>query len=217
MPRTPKSRPTRVTAPTSFVNENSDAEDDDSFGFAGASRNRRQDDDDIENSDDDAKTMAKFLQEYKKQQAKKSSTRSAAFDGQKKALFTSGRKTAEEISRDGVTYLEELKAQVMNTKQQEISHEKYTDGLDQLGEESNEALAKWLEICPTAKEDLFVRRLQTLDAAGKMLEANPSSREQALDRCRRNAHTQVRKSGEKEKLATDASRLIKHYKDLLRG
>ncbi len=50
-----ETRPTRVTAPTSFVNENSD-NDDDSFGFTAASRSRRQDDDDIENSDDDAKT-----------------------------------------------------------------------------------------------------------------------------------------------------------------
>ncbi|KAK0483996.1 hypothetical protein IW261DRAFT_1606057 [Armillaria novae-zelandiae] len=216
MPRTPKTRPARVTAPTSFVNENSD-DDDDSFGFTGASRSRRHDDDDIENSDDDAKTMAKFLQEYKKQQAKKTSARSAAFDGQKKALFASARKTVEETSRDGVAYLEELKVQTMIAKQQEISYEKYTNGLDSLGDDSNEAFAKWLEMCPTAKEDLFVRRLQALDAAGKMLKSNPSKREQALERCRRNAHAQVRKSEEKEKLATDASRLIKHYKDLLRG
>ncbi|KAK0239794.1 hypothetical protein EDD85DRAFT_949623 [Armillaria nabsnona] len=161
--------------------------------------------------------MAKFLQEYKKQQAKKSSARSVAFDGQKKALFASGRKTAEEISSDGVVYLEELKAQAMVTKQQEISYEKYTNGLDQLGEDSNEALAKLVEIYPTANQDLFVRRLESLETAGEMLKSNPSKREKAIELCRRNAHVQVIKSQEKEKLATDASRLIKHYKDLLRG
>ncbi|KAK0463794.1 uncharacterized protein EV420DRAFT_1729367 [Desarmillaria tabescens] len=215
MPRTPKARPTRLTAPTSFVNENSD--DDDSFGFTGASRSRRQDDDDIENSDDDAKSMAKFLQAYKKQQAKKNSARSVAFDGQKKALYALARKTAEETSRDGVAYLEELKAQVTVMKQQEISYEKYTKGLDQFGEDSNEALVKLLEICPPVKDDLFVRRRQALEAAGEMLKSNPSRKEQALQQFLRNAHGQVKKSRQNEELATDASKLIKHYKDLLRG
>ncbi|KAG7448128.1 uncharacterized protein BT62DRAFT_992994 [Guyanagaster necrorhizus] len=214
MPRTPKARQTRLTAPTSFVNENSD---DDSFGFTEASRSRRQEDDNIENSDDDAKTMAKFLQEYKKQRAKKNSARSVAFDGQKKALYASARKTAEEISRDGIAYLEEMKAQVMNMKQQEISYEKYTNGLSQLGEDSNEALIKLLAIYPLVKEDLFVRRRQALEIAGKMLKSNPSKKEQALQQFLRNAHGQVEKSRQNEKLATDASKLIKHYKDLLRG
>ncbi|KAK0211057.1 hypothetical protein DFS33DRAFT_1379020 [Desarmillaria ectypa] len=161
--------------------------------------------------------MAKFLQEYKRQQAKKNSARSVAFDGQKKVLYASARKTAEEISGDGVAYLEEMKAQVMVTKQQEISYEKYTNGLDQLGEDSNEALVKLLEICPTVKEDLFVRRRQALEAAGEMLKSNPSRKEQALRQFLRNAHGQVNKSRQNEKLATDASKLIKHYKDLLRG
>ncbi|KAF9019394.1 hypothetical protein BDZ89DRAFT_1139364 [Hymenopellis radicata] len=226
MVRSPKNaRPSRVSAPISFANENSDDDDESNFDLFNqkpktARKQPPPPEPEVTQMDDsDSDGVQKFFQEYKKQQAKKLSARSAALENHKKALYVSGRKLAEELSKNGIATLEGLKSNIFALRQRELSYEDVSKDLDDMEARaaSYECVQAVLQIYPPLIEDLFQRRAESIEAASAMIQGNQARRKQALEQFLRNAHAQVEQSRNNERLATDATNLIRHYKSLLLG
>ncbi|KAF8823792.1 uncharacterized protein C8R40DRAFT_1099079 [Lentinula edodes] len=221
MVKTPKSntaqtssakRPTRTSAPVSFANE-SNSEDTRWEGPDTVTRERE----DVEYESDDGLELGKFMQELQKRQAKKTTLLSTAFDNQKKATYDSARKQAKETSQEGLGYLEDLRVMLLELKKDEIPFKKYSHEVDPLWKNRETSLASLYDLYPSVVDDLFVRRAQVIDDASGMIRINPSKREKALRSFLENARREVDRSRQKEIEATDASKLIKHYKALLFG
>ncbi|EDR14386.1 uncharacterized protein LACBIDRAFT_306173 [Laccaria bicolor S238N-H82] len=65
-------------------------------------------------------------------------------------------------------------------------------------------------------EKLGPRRSDEINSASRMLKNHPAQRASALREFSRKARIQVEQARQSEKTATDASVLIKRYKELLR-
>ncbi|KAJ6531302.1 hypothetical protein B0H19DRAFT_1242403 [Mycena capillaripes] len=216
MARTPKyatkrqsTRPTRTSAPMSFKN------DDD---FDPVQDDEAVDDEEMDidgGSEDSVEMLNRFLTEYKKREAKKVSARSAAFQTQKKALYAAARKAAKDLARDGTACLEEGKAKILALKAEEVPADKYSQNVVPLWHGVEDSVRALLSIYPTGIEDLFPRRSNAINAASEMLRLNRSTRSDALAECEETANNQLYQSKLDEMNAADASRLIKHYKNLL--
>ncbi|KAJ6490491.1 hypothetical protein DFH09DRAFT_374091 [Mycena vulgaris] len=211
MARTPKTTKRQSTRPTrAFAPKNDDdfdaIQDDDAV---------EDEDVDMGGSEDSAEMLNKFLTEYRKREAKKVSARSAAFQTQKKALYVAARKAAKDLARDGTACLEEGKAKLLALKREEVSADKYSKDVVPLWHSVEDSVQALLSLYPTGVEDLFPRRSHAINAASEMLRANPSTRSDALAECVENADSQLYQSKLDEMNAADASRLIKHYKNLL--
>ncbi|KAJ7137714.1 hypothetical protein C8R44DRAFT_335488 [Mycena epipterygia] len=215
MARTPKhttkrqsTRPTRTSAPVSFRNE-------DDFDTIQDDEAAEDEDIDAGGSEDSADMLNRFLTEYKKREAKKVSARSAAFQTQKKALYVAARKAAKDLARDGTACLEEGKAKLMAMKREEVSADKYSKDVVPLWHGVEDSAQALLSIYPTGLEDLFPRRSNAINAASQMVRSNPNTRSEALAECVETADSQLYQSKLDQTNAADASRLIKHYKNLL--
>ncbi|KAJ3970042.1 hypothetical protein EV361DRAFT_950927 [Lentinula raphanica] len=176
-----------------------------------------EDDEDAQKDSDNDLDLDKFMKEMQKRQAKKTTILSGAFENEKKALYSSARKQAKEMSQEGLVYLDNLKASVLDLKKEEIPFMKYLNEIEPLWKDREASLASLYELYPSAIDDLFVRRSQVIDDASGMLavRTNPSKREKALRSFLENARRELDRSRQNEIDATDASKLIKHYKALL--
>ncbi|KAJ7685528.1 hypothetical protein DFH06DRAFT_1313821 [Mycena polygramma] len=168
-------------------------------------------------SEDSAEMLNRFLAEYKKREAKKVSARSAAFQTQKKALYAAARKAAKDLARDGTACLEEGKAKIKALREEEVRADKYSKDVVPLWHGVEDSVRALLAMYPAGVEDLFPRRSSAINAANQMLRMNPSARSDALDDCEEAANAQLHQSKLDEMNAVNASRLIKHYKNLLRS
>ncbi|KAJ6618824.1 hypothetical protein B0H10DRAFT_1215816 [Mycena sp. CBHHK59/15] len=200
-------RPTRTSAPVSFKN-------DDEFD-AIEKDDTENDDLDMDGGDDSADMLNQILAEYKKRESKRVSARSAAFQTQKKALYAAARKAAKDLARDGTACLEEGKAKLTELKREEVSADKYSKDVVPLWHSLEDSVQALLSIYPTGIEDLFPRRSHAINAASEMLRSNPTTRADVLAECVQSADSQLYQSKLDETNAADASRLIKHYKNLL--
>ncbi|KAF8205799.1 hypothetical protein K438DRAFT_1964215 [Mycena galopus ATCC 62051] len=235
MARTPKNptgrqstRPTRASAAVSFKNE-----DD----FDPVRDDEALEDEDVDmdgGSEDSAEMLNRFLSEYKKREAKKITARAAAFQTQKKALYASARQAAKDLARDGMACLEEGKAKILALKSEEVRASKFSEDVVPLWHGVDDSVKALLAAYPTGVEDLFPRRSNAINNASEMLRTNQRIRKDALDECVETANSQLDQSKEDERVrfsksypvhwtnprpqnAVDASRLIKHYKNLLHG
>ncbi|KAF5373838.1 hypothetical protein D9758_000827 [Tetrapyrgos nigripes] len=189
--------------PVTFADENTDSEE---------MRNEEKAD---EQSEDEDMNVNKLLQEIQKRQAKKTSLVSAAFENQKKALYANARQKAKDMSQDGTVYLEKLKHSILSMRESEVSYDRHLQEFRGLWDAQDAAATKLFGLYPPIIDDLFVRRAETIDEASKMLKLNPAKRQKALNQFLCNAHDQVEQSHQNKMVATDASKLIKHYKALL--
>ncbi|KAJ7481225.1 hypothetical protein B0H11DRAFT_1237535 [Mycena galericulata] len=166
-------------------------------------------------SEDSADMINKFLAEYRKREAKKVSARIAAFQTHKKALYAAARKAAKDLARDGTACLEEGKAKLLALRREEVSAEKYSKDVVPLWHNVEDSTKALLSMYPAGIEDLFPRRSNAINSASEMLRSNPSTRADALGQCVEAADAQLYQSKKDQTDAADASRLIKHYKNLL--
>ncbi|KAK7038058.1 hypothetical protein R3P38DRAFT_2904177 [Favolaschia claudopus] len=218
MARTPKRstkrQSARSTRPSGSVSFNLKNDDD----FDPVQDEDMPEDEDIameDGSEDSAEMLNRFLTEYKKRESKKITARATAFQNQKKALYSSARQGAKELARDGIACLEEGRAKILALKEQEIKADKFSTEIVPLWHGLEDSVRILLAKYPAGIEDLFPRRSNTINAASEMLRANPGNRADALAECVEAADAQLHQSKQDEINAADASRLIKHYKNLL--
>ncbi|THU88593.1 hypothetical protein K435DRAFT_307500 [Dendrothele bispora CBS 962.96] len=200
----PSSRPTRLTAPVSFANKNVDSDIE-------IVEIKKEDDP----SDDEDIDLSKLLQEIQKRQSKKTSLVSAAYENQKKALYSNARQKAKDMSRDGTVYLENIKPSVLAMRENETSYERELEQFRAFWDAQDAAAASLFGLYPPIIDEVFTKRSEMIDDASRMIKLNPGKRQKALNRFLQNAHDQVEQSRQNKMVATDASELIKHYKALL--
>ncbi|KAF9469304.1 hypothetical protein BDZ94DRAFT_1244160 [Collybia nuda] len=151
-------------------------------------------------------------QEY---ESKKVSTRETAFQMQKNIIYAAARKDSKEIAQASVTYIENARDKIRELKLQEQPYDKHLKDFERVYAPLEISVKSLSTVYPTILEDLAVRRSNQVNAASAMVKANPARRQTALKSFSKNARIRVEDVREKEKAATDASRLIKHYKNLL--
>ncbi|KAI0934769.1 hypothetical protein AcW1_006190 [Taiwanofungus camphoratus] len=159
--------------------------------------------------------MLSILQEFQKRKATKTSTRSAAFQSKKNILFAEARRNVDAVVRDGVTFIEQCKAKVIELKAQEVSEDRHFKDLALLWKNHDESVRSLLGLYPSLTEDLSHRRADQINEASVMLEAHAAERQNSRRKLVRNAKAKMDDNLENQKIATDAHALIKHYKALL--
>ncbi|KAI0723894.1 hypothetical protein C8T65DRAFT_91397 [Cerioporus squamosus] len=152
---------------------------------------------------------------FTERKASKSSARSAAFQNEKAALFAAARKRAEGAVRTGTTSIEKARTTVAELKAQEASPEAILSKLRALRESHDETVEGLLGHLTGVIEDLSHRRAAQTNESSATLESHPLAREKSRKRLCTFARSQMAQNIENQKLAADASALMKHYKSLL--
>ncbi|KAI0707778.1 hypothetical protein C8Q76DRAFT_681482 [Earliella scabrosa] len=172
---------------------------------------------DDDGEDDNMVEMLTILQELQKRKATKSSARSAAFQREKAALFSAARKRTEDAVRDGIASLDTARATVADLKSKEESQDVTLKRLQALWDGHNECVQGILGQLTGVIEDLSHRRATQIDESSAMLEAQASAREASRRKLFSLANARISESMENQKIATDATALIKHYQALLKS
>ncbi|TFK94782.1 hypothetical protein K466DRAFT_508833 [Polyporus arcularius HHB13444] len=170
---------------------------------------------DDDGEDDNLAEMFTVLQELQKRKASKSSARSAAFQNEKAALFAAARKRAQGAIRTGTTSIEKARTTVAELKTQETSPEATLSKLRALWESHDETVQGLLGHLTSVVEDVSHRRAAQTNESSSILESQPLAREKSRKKLCAFAHSQMSQNIENQKLAADASALIKRYKALL--
>ncbi|KAL1746283.1 hypothetical protein HDZ31DRAFT_62309 [Schizophyllum fasciatum] len=199
------SRPPRKSAPVHFAEHSEDEMKIDSGS-------EKSDDDD----DNDADDLRNIFEALQKRQKKKASARTIAFQNQKKALYNAGRKNVQDLFREATQLAENIRAQVADLEEQEISYEQQKDHFASLLKAMDQETEAVLGFSTTI-EDLNARRVTIIDTCSSLVEGRPAQREKALQTFLIKARDQVERSRAEQKSATDAKALIKQYKTILRA
>jgi len=169
-------------------------------------------------SEDDNENSAeafKIIHEHKKRQAKKVNLRSVTFLANKNAIYIQGRSISKDIVKNGIAHLETARAAITALKNEEIFSDKYIKDYMPLRVAQGESFDRLITLYPALLEELGPQRSKQIDAASNMLHCNGPRRQEALKQFSKNARAHVEQARQTEKNATDATALIKHYKDLL--
>ncbi|KAI0811215.1 hypothetical protein BC629DRAFT_1589949 [Irpex lacteus] len=170
--------------------------------------------DEEENDDTSMLEMISMLQNFQKRKTTKSSSKQSAFTIKKNAIYDEARKNARNAVREGVAYIEQYKTVIETLKSQEVSQDKHLKELS-LFAEQEDAVRALLDNFPPLFEELSHKRVEIINDTSAMLEAHSTERQQSRRRLIRNAKTRIEEDYEHQRIVTDASALIKHYKALL--
>ncbi|KAI0807768.1 hypothetical protein C8Q74DRAFT_88150 [Fomes fomentarius] len=168
-----------------------------------------------EEEDDNMAEMLNILQELQKRKVTKTSTRSVAFHREKAALFNAARKKAEGAVRHGIASVEKARATIVDLKGQETSQEVTFGKLQSLWKEQDECVQRVSGHLTSVIEDLSHRRAAQINESSAMLEAQPSVRDASRRKLFTFANARISENMENQKIAADATALIKHYKALI--
>ncbi|KAI0075267.1 hypothetical protein K474DRAFT_1600134, partial [Panus rudis PR-1116 ss-1] len=148
--------------------------------------------------------------------ASSASARSTAFQSKKNALYAEARSNADLSVKEGVAYLEQFRARIAEMKAQEVPRQYYPKSISSAVRNLNVcALQHIMDTYKVAFEELSPSRAEEINESSAMLESHASERQQSRRRIIKNAKTRMNDDLERQRLATDASVLIKHYKALL--
>ncbi|KAI0822738.1 hypothetical protein BC628DRAFT_638191 [Trametes gibbosa] len=172
---------------------------------------------DGEGEDDSMAEMLTMLREIQKRKASKTSVRTAAFQNQKAALFSDARKRVDKAVRDGASAVDEARTTILGLRSQEVHQEGALASFKALWEVQDDCVQSLLHDLSGMIENLAHRRAEQINEASATLEAHIAERESSRKRLLAQASVCIEENIENQKIATDASALIKHYKALLRS
>ncbi|KAK7693982.1 hypothetical protein QCA50_003557 [Cerrena zonata] len=161
--------------------------------------------------------MITLLKDFQKRKASVSSARNAAFQSKKNALYEDARKNAQSVVTEGVAYVDQFKTRIAEMKANELSKEQHVKQLSSIMKSLDEPLKEALRVYKGLFEDLSRCRAHEINETSAMLEAHVLERQYSRRRMIKHAKARMDDGLEQQKLATDASNLIKHYKALLRS
>lgn len=190
-----RTKKARASAPLRFATEDAVDEDND--------------------ADDNMADIITIMQEFQKKKAMKSTSRANAMQNKKNAIVTKVTQDADTVIREGSAYFEQVRTKIDNLQVQEVKADSTLRDVVTLWSAHEQSIRSLLSIFPTIIEDLSPRRAKDIDAASEMIETHPKAREASRRRIMRNAKKGYQAGLEEQKLATDSTALIKHYKALL--
>ncbi|KAG6828587.1 hypothetical protein H0H92_007377 [Tricholoma furcatifolium] len=176
------------------------------------------DDDEMGNEEEPLEELSRIPKDHRDRQAKMALVKGSAYQTQKKAIYAAARKSAQDVSRSGIAYIrrsENAIAEMQGLRDQEWMQEKAFGDYEQLLSDQESASTSLLSFYPPLVNDIALRRSKEVNAASEMQRSNPSRRETALRNFSKNARVHVEEARQNEQTATDASALLKHYKNLL--
>ncbi|KAF7799568.1 hypothetical protein EIP86_010805 [Pleurotus ostreatoroseus] len=172
-------------------------------------------DDEVDVDEDDSMLeILGMLKEFQKRKTTKASTASNAFQTKKNALYTSARKSADSALRDGVAYIEQYQSRLADLRAQEVSQEQHLHE-SMLLKETEDAMENLSEVFSPLFEDLSYRRVESVNDSSAMLEVHTAQRQRSRMKLIKQAKARIDEDMENQRIATDATALIKHYKALL--
>ncbi|KAL0946562.1 hypothetical protein HGRIS_012766 [Hohenbuehelia grisea] len=166
-------------------------------------------------SDTAGAALMAVMQSLQKATNKKSTARVAAFHNRKTKTFTAARTKSLEVSQVIKGAIDDARAQIEQLKAAEVSFDTQLNAFNATWPQNEAAIESIKEIYPRLFDDLFPRRSKDLNSASEMLEQRPLQLEGSLRTVLKHANTHLTNSQEKEKLATDAQSLIRHYRALV--
>ncbi|GJE87095.1 hypothetical protein PsYK624_031780 [Phanerochaete sordida] len=169
---------------------------------------------DEEEEDREMLEMVAVLKQFQKRKTTKHTARSAAFLAKKDALFAEARRNAENAVKEGVAYIEQYRAKIADLRAREVSHDACLKDMS-LFSDREAAIKAVLAAFPPLLDDLSHRRAEAINGTSEMLEAHSAERHQSRRRLIKQAKARIDEEQENQRVATDASALIKHYKALL--
>ncbi|XP_006457943.1 hypothetical protein AGABI2DRAFT_114966 [Agaricus bisporus var. bisporus H97] len=112
---------------------------------------------------------------------------------------------------------EQARAHILDMKSQEVDAGHFLKEHIRQQSRQNDAYKEWHKSSGTFVAQLGQQRSFMIDETSKTLNMAATERNSTCRQFSKEARMQVEKSKEEEKLATDASSLIRHYKSLLIG
>lgn len=170
--------------------------------------------DDVEDEQRDMLEMLAVLQQFQKRKSGRGSARSAAFHAKKDALFAEARKNAENAVAEGVAYIEQYRTKIAELRAREAAQDTCLKDAS-LFSPREDAVKAVLAAFPPLLDDLSHRRAEAINGTSEMLESHSIERHQSRRRLIKRAKARIDEEQENQRVATDASALIKHYKALL--
>ncbi|CAL1705585.1 unnamed protein product [Somion occarium] len=178
-----------------------------------------QEDIDVEDEDggdeDQMLDMINMLKEFQKRKASASSSRNAAFQNKKNSLYADARKNAELVVTEGIAYVEQFRTRIAELRANEVPRDQHLKQLTTIMKSLDEPVREVLNVYPNLFQDLSRRRAGEINETSAMLESHIVERQYSRRKMIKNAKVRMDDGLEQQKLATDASALIKHYKALL--
>ncbi|TFY60424.1 hypothetical protein EVJ58_g5156 [Rhodofomes roseus] len=119
------------------------------------------------------------------------------------------------VDRTMLCRSDQCKTRLAELKAQEVSQEKHLKDLSALRKNQENTVRDLLKTYPVMIEDLSHRRAAQINESSELLEGNAQERQESRKRLIHLAKARADEILERQKLATDATALIKHYKALL--
>ncbi|TCD70922.1 hypothetical protein EIP91_000828 [Steccherinum ochraceum] len=171
--------------------------------------------DEVGSEDNSMLEMISMLKEFQKRKATKNSTRTNLFQNKKQAMYTEARKNADAVVLEGVAYVEHYKKTIMELKASELSAEVQLQGILATVTTLDDHVQAALSLYPSMFDVLSHKRAAEINDACELIEKHGRDLHLSRRRLIREAKTKVEDQLESQRVATDASDLIRHYKSLL--
>ncbi|THH29584.1 hypothetical protein EUX98_g4607 [Antrodiella citrinella] len=159
--------------------------------------------------------MISMLQEYQKRKASKTSARATAFQNKKQAIYAEARKNADATVTEGVAYIEHYKKTIIEIKAREASEEQQMRELSTISTSFDDPVEATFSLFALMFDELSHKRATDINEACGTIEKHSADRQLSRRRLIRDAKSRMEEQLEEQRVATDASALIKHYKSLL--
>ncbi|KAI0094074.1 hypothetical protein BDY19DRAFT_920673 [Irpex rosettiformis] len=155
-----------------------------------------------------------ILQNFQKKKTTKGSDKPSSFTLKKNVIYEEARKNANNAVQEGVAYIEQYRIVIEALKAQEVSQSRRLEELSLFTEQEN-SVRNILDQFPPLFEELSRRRAETVNDTSATLESHSIERQRSRRRLIKNATMRIEADYEHQRVVTDASALIKHYKALL--
>ncbi|KAF7778564.1 hypothetical protein Agabi119p4_2909 [Agaricus bisporus var. burnettii] len=142
---------------------------------------------------------------------------STTFQTRRQKLYEEARDSAKNLVATHVQLLQQARAHILDMKSQEVDAGHFLKEHIRQQSRQNDAYKEWHKSSGTFVAQLGQQRSSMIDETSKTLNMAATERNSTCRQFSKEARMQVEKSKEEEKLATDASSLIRHYKSLLIG
>ncbi|KAF5357823.1 hypothetical protein D9756_001381 [Leucocoprinus leucothites] len=137
------------------------------------------------------------------------------FQSKRRRLYEGARGSIKDLAATCTRLLEQTRTQTLEMKSQELELQNLAKDYQQWDVGQDDAYKQWHKKYHASARELGHSRSIKVDTASKMLNTSSKERKDMLQETLKAARLQMEQSKEREKLATDASALIRHYKSLL--
>ncbi|KAK2466762.1 hypothetical protein APHAL10511_001020 [Amanita phalloides] len=159
--------------------------------------------------------IASAVHSHQQKQAVRMSTRGIEIQERRKSIYARARMRAGVVSTSGLTYIEDMQANLRRLREEESSFRSFAADYATLKRPQEDATRTIPELCNELVNMLGSRRTSHINSASEIVCRAPDARQEALKSALKHARKELERVRENEKVASDATEFIKHYKGLM--